>query len=80
MGFGEHLEAAEDELDACEAKLDVCTFRKDVAARPRRLGDAEGGPPRAGRPGRRRTRASRLRTLLGTLLRRRRVRRSRGGY
>ena len=48
MGFGEHLEAAEDELDACEAKLDVIVrLGRTSAAATRRLGDAEQAGRRA---------------------------------
>ena len=52
MGFGEHLEAAEDELDACEAKLDVIVrLGRTSAAATRRLGDAEQAGRLSGTPG-----------------------------
>ena len=72
MGFGEHLEAAEDELDACEAKLDVIVRlgRTSAAASRSRRAGARSRPrawrrtralhllkPRGGRAWRRRARA-----------------------
>ena len=48
MGFGDDLEAAEEQLDACEAKLDVIVrLGRTSAAATRRLGDAEKAGRRA---------------------------------